>query len=191
MPAGHVATNLDVCIEIAREAGFPVALKLSSPALQHKSEAGAIALGLSDEDELRHAFMRLARLPAADGPGASFLVEAMAEPGVELLVAARGDAVVPALVIGLGGLWTEALDDVAIVPLPARPERVETALRSLRGAAVLTGGRGGEGVDVAALAALSARVGELLIERRLSLLELNPVIAWPDGAVAVDAIARH
>jgi acetyl-CoA synthetase len=189
VPAGHLATNLDVCIEIAREIGWPVALKLSSPALRHKSDAGAIALDLGDEDELRVAFARLASLPAAEG--ASFLVETMAEPGVELLVASRADAVVPALVIGLGGVWTEALDDVAIVPLPASPERIEAALRSLRGAAVLTGGRGAKAVDLAAVAALGARIGALLLESRLNLLELNPVVATATGAVALDAVARR
>ena len=72
----------------------------------------------------------------------------MAPPGVELLIAARADAVVPALVVGLGGIWAEALDDVAIVPLPADAERVEAAIRSLRGAAALAGGRGREPVDL-------------------------------------------
>jgi acetate---CoA ligase (ADP-forming) len=189
VPAGNLATNLEVCVEIARKAGWPVALKLSSPSLQHKTEAGAVALGIANEDELRDAFERLAALPAAEGAG--FLVEAMAEPGLELLVAARADAVVPALVIGLGGVWTEALGDVAIVPLPAGPQRVEAALRSLRGAPLLTGGRGAEAVDLAAVAALAARAGELLLEHRLELLELNPVVARPDGAVVLDAVAAH
>ena len=107
------------------------------------------------------------------------------------MIAARADAVVPALVVGLGGIWTEAFDDVASSRCPRRPTRVEAALRSLRGAAALTGERGGDGVDLAALAELAARVGELLIERGLSLLELNPVVARPDGAVALDALARR
>ena len=115
----------------------------------------------------------------------------MAEPGIELFVAARRDAVVPALVVGLGGTWTELLDDVAIVPLPAAAPRVELALRSLRAAGVLTGARGGAAVDLAALAALAAAAGELLLAERLELLELNPVIATPDGPVAVDAVARR
>ena len=70
-----------------------------------------------------------------------------------MIVAARGDGVVPALVIGLGGIWTEALDDVAIVPLPASPERVEESLSSLRGAAVLRGDRDGRALDLSSAAA--------------------------------------
>ena len=115
----------------------------------------------------------------------------MAAPGVELVVAARRDAVVPALVVGLGGVWTELLGDAAVVPLPATAERVEAALRSLRGAGLLTGARGALPVDLAALAALAARAGDVLLAEGLTLLELNPVIARPEGAIAVDAVARR
>ena len=73
---------------------------------------------------------------------ASVLAERMAAPGVELIVAARADAVVPALVIGLGGIWTEVLSDVAIVPLPASAAESSAAIRSLRGSPLLTGGAG-------------------------------------------------
>jgi hypothetical protein len=119
------------------------------------------------------------------------LAERMAAPGVELIVAVRADAIVPALVIGLGGVWTELLGDVAIVPLPAGASRVEAALRELRGASLLTGARGTPPVDVAAVARLAERVGEILVEESLELIELNPVFVGPGGAVAVDAIARR
>jgi acetyl-CoA synthetase len=171
------------------ELGFPVAIKLSSPDLQHKSDTGALELGIGDVAELRAAAERLLVLPAA--AGAELLVERMAPVGVELLVAARADAVVPALVVGLGGIWTEVLDDVAIVPLPASPERVERAIRSLRGSPLLTGGRGGEAVDLAAIAAAASAAGEILLSSGLELLELNPLIAGPEGCVAVDALARR
>ena len=115
----------------------------------------------------------------------------MAPPGVELIVAARADAVVPALVIGLGGIWTESLGDVAVIPLPASPERVERELLGLRAAPVLSGGRGTDPVDVAALARSASSIGELLISEGLELLEINPLIAGPHGCVAVDALARR
>jgi acetyl-CoA synthetase len=118
------------------------------------------------------------------------LVEAMAPAGVELLVSARRDAVVPVLTVGLGGVWTEVFNDAAVVPLPADAARVETALRSLRAAPLLTGGRGTTPVDVGAAAALAASVGALLLERDLELIELNPVLVNARGAVAVDALVR-
>ena len=111
---------------------------------------------------------------------AAVLVEAMAAPGVELVIAARRDAVVPALVVGLGGVWTELLGDAAVVPLPASPARVEAALRSLRGAGLLTGARGALAVDLRrARRAGGAAAGDVLLAEGLTLLELNPVIAGP------------
>ncbi len=119
VPDGGVADDADGCVEVARRIGWPVALKLVAPELRHKSEAGALALAIGDETALRAACDRLRAGPF--GGRARLLVERMAEPGVEVVVAARADAVVPCLVVGLGGIWTEALDDVAVVPLPATP----------------------------------------------------------------------
>jgi hypothetical protein len=113
----------------------------------------------------------------------------MAVPGVELLVSARRDGVVPSLVVGLGGIWTELHEDAAVVALPADVDRVESALRSLRGAPLLTGGRGRPPLDLPAAARLAAAVGDVLLAADLSLLELNPVFVHEQGAVAVDAVA--
>lgn len=191
VPVPELATAGDAegAADAAVRLGFPVALKLSSPALRHKSEAGAIALGLATRDEVATAAERLLALPEA--AGAELLVEPMAAPGLELLVAATADGVVPALVVGLGGIWTEAFDDVAIIPLPAAPERVEAALRGLRGAALLTGGRGTEPVAIDAVARAASRIGELLLDEGLELVEVNPLIARPDGCTAVDALAQR
>jgi len=183
---GRVAAGEDDAVRALDELGGRVALKLSSPALLHKTELGALALDLRSREEVRHAHRRLAEVRVE---GAQVLVEQMAADGLEMLVAARRDAVVPALVVGLGGLWAEIHDDVAIVPLPARPERVVRALRSLRGAPLLTGGRDRPPLDLAALGELAAGVGDVLLDRGLSLVELNPVIVYEKGAVAVDAVA--
>ncbi|MGH2939622.1 MAG: acetate--CoA ligase family protein, partial [Solirubrobacterales bacterium] len=189
VPEGAVAVDIAGAVDAAREIGVPVALKLSSPSLLHKTEAGALALDLRDEDEVREAATRLLSLPeAAD---ATLLVERMAGEGVELIFAVRRDGVVPALLVGIGGIWAEALDDVAIVPLPASPARVERALRGLRAAPLLTGGRGGPAVDLGAAARFGSRLGELALEHDLGLLEVNPALASPRGCVALDAVARR
>jgi acyl-CoA synthetase (NDP forming) len=171
------------------ELGGTIALKVSAGDLQHKSELGAVALGLDSVDDAVAAYGRLAALAA--GCGGVVLAEEMVGPGVELLVAARADAVVPALVIGMGGIWTEVLADVVIVPLPASASRVERALRELRGARLLFGGRGQPPVDVGALSRLAQRTGEVLLEASLALVELNPVLVDGRGAVAVDAVMRR
>jgi acetyl-CoA synthetase len=187
LPDGGVAVDLAGAVNVALSVGLPVALKLSSPALLHKTEAGALALDLRTEDDVRDAAERLLALPAA--VGATLLVERMAGDGVELIFAVRRDGVVPALLVGVGGIWAEALDDVSLVPLPASPERVERALRGLRAASLLTGARGGPAVDLAAAAHFGSRLGELALEHGLDLLEVNPALATPSGCVALDAIA--
>jgi succinyl-CoA synthetase beta subunit len=189
VPEGRVVTSEDECAAAADELSGPVALKLAGPGLHHKSDLDALRLHLADRDQVRAAYRELSAAPAA--AGARLLVERMERPGVELLVAARGDAVVPALVIGLGGIWTEALGDVAVVPLPASPDRVEAAIRSLRGAAALAGGRGGKPADLRGVASLAATVGALLVEHGLDLLELNPVVVHGRGCVALDALGRR
>jgi acetate---CoA ligase (ADP-forming) len=187
VPAGAVAVDVAGAVEVALKVGIPVALKLSSPALLHKTEAGALALDLRTEDDVRDAAERLLALP--DAAGATLLVERMAGDGVEVIFAVRRDGVVPALLVGTGGVWAEALDDVALVPLPASPPRVERALRGLRAAPLLTGGRGGPPVDLAAAARFGSRLGELALEHGLDLLEVNPALASPTGCVALDAVA--
>jgi hypothetical protein len=163
-------------------------LKLSSAAVQHKTELGGVEVGLCSEAALRLAYRRLAALAAEHG--GAVLGERMAPDGAELLVAARADTIVPVLVVGLGGIWTELLDDVAIVPLPAGAARIERALRSLRGAPTFAGGRGRPAADVAAAAALIERCGQLLLAGGIELIELNPVLVGAAGAVAVDASVR-
>jgi acetate---CoA ligase (ADP-forming) len=183
---GRVAVSEDDAARALEELGAPLALKLSAPSLLHKSELGALVLDLATDADVRAAHRRLSGLGVED---AAVLVERMAVPGVELLVAARRDGVVPSLVVGLGGIWTELHEDAAVVALPADAGRVESALRSLRGAALLTGGRGRPPLDLPAAARLAAAVGDVLLAADLSLLELNPVFVHEHGAVAVDAVA--
>jgi acyl-CoA synthetase (NDP forming) len=191
VPPGQIARDEDDAADIFVRLGRPVALKLVAEGLLHKTEAGALALGLEDERDVRWAYRDLVRanghLPVEQP---RVLVEAMAPPGVELLVSARRDAVVPVLTVALGGMWTEVLRDAVVVPLPADAHRVERALRSLRAAPLLVGGRNGTALDVRGAAELAARVGALLLEQGLELIELNPVIVSSRGAVAVDALVR-
>ena len=160
--------------------------------MQHKSELGGVALGLRLGGRgAAPPTARLAALAAAhDG---RVLAERMAPPGVELMVAVRTDAIVPALVLALGGIWTELLDDVAIVPLPADAARIERALRSLRGAPLLLGGRGGRvGRSRRPRRALAADLGGAAARALAGRVECNPVLvgAPGEGAVAVDAAIR-
>jgi len=189
---GRTVQDADDALAAFGQLGPRIAMKLSAPSVQHKSDLGGVLLGLDSPQAVRDAYSRLSAIALEYGEGAAVLAERMAPAGFELLVAAHTDGIVPAVVVGLGGIWTEILDDVAVVPLPADADRVENALRSLRGASLLTGGRGREPVDIAAVAKLAADAGRLLLERRLALVECNPVFvrARGEGAVAVDASIR-
>jgi acetyl-CoA synthetase len=185
---GRLAADERDALRAAEELGGAVALKLSGVGVQHKTELGGLALDLRTAADVAAAHRHLA--PLAARHAAAILVERMAPPGVELIVAARRDAIVPALVVGLGGVWTELLDDVAILPLPATGAGVERALARLRGAPLLRGGRGGAPVDVPALARLALAIGDAMLAADLDLIECNPVIAGAGGAVVADALAR-
>ena len=172
---GRVVAGEDDAVAALTELGGPVAVKLSSPEVRHKAAAGVLALDLAAEPDVRAAWRSFSAAGAV-------LVERMAAPGVELIVSVRRDAVVPALVIGLGGSLAEVLDDVVVVPLPATPARVEQALRELKGAALLAQ------ADVPAAARLAAGLTHL---PGLELVECNPVLVHNEGAVVVDAVAKE
>jgi acetyltransferase len=160
---------------------------VSHPEIQHKSDIGGVVLGIEDPHHVEVAAEQLLALR----PGATVLVEAMAAPGVEMLVSATRDGVVPSLVVGLGGVWTELLADVVVVPLPADPERIAAALPRLTGYPLLAGARGVTPVHIEALCTLASAVSRVLLDERLSLVELNPVLVSATGAVAVDAVVRR
>ncbi len=186
---GRLVSDAHDAVSALVELGGATVLKLSAASVQHKSELGAVILDLRTEHGMRDAYAAIAAL--ASTHRGEVLAERMEDPAVELLVAARRDGVVPALTLGLGGVWTELLSDVAVVPLPATPERVSRALASLRGSRVLSGGRGHEALDVRAAAELAARIGELLLESDLALIECNPVLVKTDGALVLDALVMR
>ena len=187
VPAGRTADTADEAVAIAGELQAPVAMKISHRDIQHKSDVGGVVLGLTDPDQVRVAAEQLFALK----PDGTVLVEAMAASGVELLVSATRDGVVPSLVIGTGGIWTEVLQDVVVMPLPADAGRVADAVRTLRSWPMLSGGRGQPPLAVEQLCELAAAAGRALVDEPLSLIELNPVIVSPQAAVAVDAVVRH
>jgi acyl-CoA synthetase (NDP forming) len=186
---GVVVDSLQDAIAAREALGGTIALKLSAASVQHKSDIGGIALDLVSDADVADALSSLALLALEHG--GVVLAERMAEPGgVELIVAAHRDGIVPALVIGLGGIWTELLDDVCVLLLPADEARIRDGLAGLRGAPLLFGGRGRPGVDIDAFIALARSIGEGLLERTLELVECNPVLVGQRGAIALDASVR-
>jgi acyl-CoA synthetase (NDP forming) len=182
----------DAAIRAWRElGGGPVAIKLDAPSLAHKSDAGGVALSLTDEAGITGAVHDLAVAAARSGVGVrGLLVEPMAAPGVELIVGGRRDPVFgPVVLVGLGGILAEVLDDVAVLLAPVHAVEVEAGLAGLRGSALLRGVRGADAVDVGAIVTLVVALGDLLVaDPTIVEIDLNPVIAGLRGAVAVDAL---
>jgi acyl-CoA synthetase (NDP forming) len=187
VPLGRAVGSAEEAVGVAAELGGPVAMKVSHPDVQHKTDVGGVVLNLTDPQRVSIAAEQLLALQ----PGGEVLVEEMAAPGIEMLVSATRDGVVPALVIGTGGIWTELLQDVVVLPLPTDAAAVAVALRSLKSYPMLAGGRGRTPAAVGALCDLAAAVGNALVTESLTLVELNPVIVSERSAIAVDAVVRR
>jgi acetyltransferase len=163
--------------------GYPVVAKVVHPDLPHKTDIQGVRLGLRDARQLRQAVADLLGLAA----GARVLVQRQAT-GVEVVVGGiRDPQFGPAVLVGLGGVYVETLDDVALGLVPLPRDHARRLLNRLRGRAVLTGARGAEPVDLDALAGVVCAVGELLVAvPEIAELDLNPVLATGSGCVAVD-----
>jgi acyl-CoA synthetase (NDP forming) len=178
-------------VTAARRLGRPVALKLEAAGLVHKSEVGGVALGLSDDDAVYVAALSMLENARQRGLAVrGLLVQPMAPPGVELILGVRRDPLFGASVlVGLGGVLTEVLDDVAIRLAPVTPRVAMSMLDDLRGRRVLDGVRGRRGIDRAVIAEMLVALGRLGADRKDVLeVDLNPVIALSSGALAVDAL---
>jgi succinyl-CoA synthetase beta subunit len=184
--------DADAAVEAARPlGGHAVVLKVDAVDLTHKSDVGLVRLDLRGDDAVRAAaedLFGMARRHGVDARG--LLVEPMADAGVELIVGVQRDpSFGPLVVVGLGGVLTEILDDVAIRLAPVGRAAARAMLDDLRGAALLRGTRGRPPVDTAAVADLIVGLSSLAVARPdIVEIDLNPVVASPDGALAVDAL---
>jgi len=177
----------------AAELGGPVALKAVAPGLVHKSDAGAVRLGLDGPIAVTDAADEMARrLETAGAPVTGFHVQRMAPTGTELIVGAvRDPAFGPLVACGAGGVAVELLGDVQVRLAPLGTREADGMLRALKTFPLLDGYRGRPKADVASVRDLVLRVGALAATHpAVAELDLNPVIATPEGALVVDARVR-
>jgi acetyl-CoA synthetase len=191
----HLATSAAEAAAAWRSIGARAVLKLASPAFPHRSEHGLVRLGVDDADTAAAVFRELADRAASLDPAAAIegvIVQRQLEPGIELLVGTTVDPVIgPAVTVGFGGVQAEILADTAVRPVPVTTKDAHMMLRSLRGYRLLEGARGAPAVDVDAVTAAIESVAALVASSagRLAELDINPLIASPSGAVAVDVLA--
>ncbi|KRB75745.1 acetate--CoA ligase family protein [Noviherbaspirillum sp. Root189] len=197
VPDEALATTSEEAVMQADRLGYPVAVKLQSPEISHKTEAGAVKLFLKTPREVREAFESVVANGAAYAPSAKVrgvLVQKMAEKGVELIAGIINDADFgPMIMVGLGGIYVEVLEDVALAPAPLTEATAHAMLRRLRGFRLLTGARGEKPRDLDALASVLVRLSHLAWDARNQLAEfdVNPIFVHEagKGLTVVDALA--
>lgn len=197
LPKGRAVSGQDV-VTTAREIGFPVALKMMSPLLAHKTEAGAVALNLTNAAEVTVAVSQMIANVHRYNPDAvtdHFLVEAMSPaPLAELIVTFRSDPQFgSALVLGSGGILVELVGDAATLLLPATSHDIERALQSLRVARLFDGFRGRPKADLSKISAQIHELSQAYLNEsdEVAEIEINPMFVYADHICAVDALLHR
>lgn len=188
----RLATSQEKAVTISRQLGFPVVLKIVSADVVHKSDAGGVKLGLKTARQVAKAYDDILgaikqAYPAARLQGVS--VQKMARPGVEVIIGMSKDAQFgPVLMFGLGGILVEVLKDVSFRIVPLTPRDAHEMIREIKGYPLLEGYRGQPPVDILNLEKLILKVSNFVEQHpEVKELDLNPIFAYSDGAVAVDA----
>lgn len=190
----QVCATEDEAAAAAERFGAQVVMKILSPDILHKSEIGGVLLGIEGAEAARAGYRTLMARAAEKAPGARIegaLVAKQLSGGVECIMGVQRDPVFgPVALVGIGGIFVEILQDVALHRCPFGTEVAERMIRSLKAAPILLGARGRTPVDVGALAGMLAGLSQWAVAAgdRLLSVDLNPVLALPDGAYALDAV---
>lgn len=189
---GHLATSEDEAVRYAATLGFPVVLKIASPDILHKSDVGGVTLHIQDAEAVRQAFRTMQQSVATHAPTArldGIIVQPMAEPGLEVIIGMSKDATFgPVLMFGLGGVLVEVLKDVAFRIVPLSQQDAAEMLRDIKGFAMLTGYRGNPAADLEALQHVLLTLSAFVADHpEIKEIDLNPIYAYAQGALAVDA----
>ncbi len=195
VPQGQLTRSLDEAKAAASRIGYPLVLKAQAAALAHKTEAGGVMLGIANETELANAWEKLNANVQRAKPGLALdgvLIEQMAPKGLELMIGARRDTDWgPLLLIGLGGIWVEAIGDVRLLPPDLAASAIEEEFHALKASKLLGAFRGAPPVDVKAAADAASRIGRLMLsEPAIKEIDINPLLALPEGegVIALDAL---
>jgi acyl-CoA synthetase (NDP forming) len=188
----RLATSRKQAAEISADIGFPVVLKIASPDITHKSDAGGVKVGLKSKAAVAKAYGEIMaaakqKYPAAKIEGAA--VQSMARPGVEIIIGVFKDAQFgPVIMFGLGGIFVEVLKDVSFRIVPIVRRDAAEMIKEIKGYPLLQGYRGHEPAHLPSLEDILLKVSDF-VERtpEIKEIDLNPIFAYRDSAVVVDA----
>lgn len=188
----RLATTKDAAVKLSEQLSYPVVLKVSSVDITHKSDAGGVKVDLKSKAEVENAFDTIMRsckaaLPTARIEGVS--VQGMAKPGIEVIMGMMKDpSFGPVIMFGLGGVFVEVLKDVAFRIVPIEKSDAEDMIDEIKGKKLLEGYRGQEPADVACLQQMLLKLSDFVnTAPEIEEIDMNPVFAYKDGAVVVDA----
>jgi acetyl-CoA synthetase (ADP-forming) len=188
---GRLCTTLEEALAAAREIGYPLAMKIVSPQVLHKTEMGGVKVNISSDEALREAHQAmLASVGSRVGQEAirGVLVEAMARGHEVIIGASRDPQFGPLLMFGLGGIFVEILKDVSYRLAPIEPFEAQEMIREIKAYPLLAGARGGDPVDEGVLGAVLVRVSRLVDDfREIKELDLNPTFVEGSQVVVADA----
>ncbi len=190
----YPAASADEAADVAGKIGYPVAVKIDSPDIAHKTEAGGVKLNLNGETEVRKAFEEVTVNAGRYNPDARIngvLVQEMLTGGTEAIIGVTKDPVFgPVIMFGLGGIFVEALKDVSFRVAPVSPGDALDMIREIRGHALLKGFRGRPAVDTGAIVDAILKVSDLVTDHRdmIEELDINPLMVFPHGVKAADAL---
>ncbi len=192
VPEYVVVKNVDEAVIAANNIGYPIVLKVVSGDILHKTEAGGVKTGLKNAEDVEGSFNEMMfdisdNFPTARIEG--FLIEKMADKGIEVIVGGIRDAQFgPAVMFGLGGVTVELLKDASFRLAPVTKEECIEMMKEIKGYPLLAGYRGSEPSDIGSIADVIMKVGSIMDETdEIMEMEINPLVVYPQGVVAVDA----
>jgi acyl-CoA synthetase (NDP forming) len=188
----RLAKNQKEAVSISQRIGFPVVLKIASPDVVHKTDSGGVRLGLENGSEVKKAYDDILRSAKKKHPRAlihGISVQKMARPGTEVIIGTSKDPQFgPVIMFGLGGIFVEVLKDVSFRVIPVNRKDAQEMIQEIKGFPLLQGYRGKEHANIPALIGMILKISKLINENPgIKEMELNPVFAYRDKALAVDA----
>jgi 3-hydroxypropionyl-CoA synthetase (ADP-forming) len=192
VPPFALVTSAEDAAKQAKKIGFPLVMKVVSPQILHKTDVGGVKVGLDNVNDVKKTFKdmygRLSKKKGVEVKG--ILLEKMVPKGVELIVGVQNDPQFgPVIMVGLGGIMTEVMKDVAFRMLPISTSDAKSMLNELKGSALLKGFRGSESIDTNMVAQMLVQIGKLGVENAdyINSIDFNPVVVYPKSHFVVDA----
>jgi acyl-CoA synthetase (NDP forming) len=188
----RLAKTQKEAVSLSRKMGFPVVLKISSPEVIHKSDSGGVKLSLNNAAEVKKAYDEILKKVKKQYPEAAVhgvSVQKMVRPGTEVIIGTSKDPQFgPVIMFGLGGIFVELLKDVSFRVIPVKGKDAQEMIEEIKGYPLLKGYRGKEPASITALVEIILKISKFIEQNsQVKELDLNPIFAYRDKAVAVDA----